>query len=120
MFPTALVEDDGQKDDLRFVADVEAAERVTVPNESSESKSANDGDAKGQHIPRRESMTSEELLGEAAAELHPHGDEFDEIQVLDITEGLDEVLETTKPAVEKGRGRDKGKSLRFSGGFVEW
>ena len=108
VFPDALVEDEGQKDGLRFLANDDAAERVTRSNESDPTNSG-DVAGNGQHIPRRESMTSEELLGEAA-ELHPHEDDFEE---LDITGGLnDEDLETTKPVEKAARGKGEHYSPR--------
>ena len=99
VFPTALVEEEGQKEELRFLSGVEATERVSRTSES-DSRSSNNGDVAGgkdSHIPSRESVTSEELLGEAA-ELHP---EFDELQVLDITGGLDEELESSRHVVAR-------------------
>eukprot|EP00731_Ephydatia_muelleri_P018945 Em0011g985a len=108
VFPTALVEEEGQKEELRFVPGVEATKRVSRTSES-DSRSSNNGDMAGgkdSHIPRRESVTSEELLGEAA-ELHPHGDEFDDLQVLDITGGLDDDLESARHVVEKGQSKAK-------------
>lgn len=113
VFPTALVEEEGQKEELRFVPGVEATKRVSRTSES-DSRSSNNGDMAGgkdSHIPRRESVTSEELLGEAA-ELHPHGDEFDDLQVLDITGGLDDDLESARHVVEKGQ--SKGESWEGS------
>ena len=106
VFPTALLEEEGQKEELRYVSGVEATERVLRTSENDSRFSNNGGDSR---IPRHESVTSEELLGEAA-ELHPHGDEFDELQVLDITGGLDEDLESAaRHVLEKGK--SNGESL---------